>query len=82
MHYPGHLRDAFVQWLDEGRPDTATVEVDYEPRQWAAERLLGRMVHCTDVLPGYAYDELGLDCRQTYGAVAQQLLAERRRATA
>jgi hypothetical protein len=42
MHFPGHLRQALCDWIEQGAPDVATVEVDYEPVQGPAERLLGR----------------------------------------
>jgi hypothetical protein len=55
MHYPGHLREAFCDWLDEGCPPLARVEVNYGPQTWAADRLLRRMLRCSDVLPGSLY---------------------------
>jgi hypothetical protein len=80
MHYPGHLREAFYGWLDEGCPPVATVEVNYEPQTWLAERLLKRMLACSDVMPGYLYrdvvDRYGIERsrRQTCGSVARVLL--------
>ena len=44
MHYPGHLREAFLVWLDEGCPPAASVEVNHEPEVWPAEKLLRRML--------------------------------------
>jgi hypothetical protein len=48
---PGHLRHAFEAWVEAGAPDTAAVEVNYEEEQWPAERLLGKLWHCTDIMP-------------------------------
>jgi hypothetical protein len=79
-HYPGHLRQAFLDWLDEGCPPLARVEENYEPRTWPAERLLRRMLQCSDVMPGDAYrdavERFGLERsrRQTYASVARLLL--------
>jgi len=81
-HYPGHMREAFIAWADAGMPATATVEVGYEPQQWPAERLLGRMAHCTDVIPGHFCDELGTPLGSTYASAAQRLLRERKEAMA
>ncbi len=81
-HYPGHLREAFCRWACEGTPPLASVEVDYEDAVWPAEKLLGRMTHCTDVMPGYACDELEIERGSTYARAAQRLLAERRRLAA
>lgn len=80
MHYPGHLREAFCGWLDDGCPPLARVEVNYEPQTWAAERLLRRMLNCSDVMPGDFYREvarrygLNRSQKQTYGSVARLLL--------
>ena len=80
MHYPGHLREAFVEWLDEGCRPLARVEVRYEPQTWEAERLLRRMLNCSDVMPGDVYRdvvatyELHSSRKQTYGSVARLLL--------
>jgi hypothetical protein len=77
MHYPGHLREAFCDWLDEGCPPLASVEVNYQPQTWAAERLLRRMLRCSDIMPGDFYREvvgrfdLERSRRQTYGSVAR-----------
>lgn len=83
MHYPGHLREAFLDWLDEGCPPLAAVEVNYERQTWPAERLLGRMLRCSDITPGVYYGEaveqfgLTRSRRQTYGSVARCLLDQR-----
>jgi hypothetical protein len=80
MHYPGHLREAFGDWLDEGCPPLAKVEVGYVPQTWPAEKLLRRMLNCSDIMPGEFYREvverfdLDRSRRQTYGSVARVLL--------
>jgi hypothetical protein len=82
MHYPGHLREAFCDWLDEGCRPLAAVEVNYEQETWTAERLLGRMLACRDIMPGdYYRDAVGKyrlerSRKQTYGSVARCLLDE------
>jgi hypothetical protein len=58
MHYPGHVRDAFVQWAEAGFPDVATIEVDYEPRKEPAVVFLRRFIDCSDVMPGSTCDEV------------------------
>ena len=55
-------------------------KVDYEPQEWPAERLLRRMLQCSDIMPGDFYreivEQLGLTPprKQTYGSVATVLL--------
>lgn len=80
MHYPGHLREAFCEWLDEGCPPLAKVEVRYVPETWPAERLLRRMLNCSDIVSGCFYEDVveryGLERsrKQTYGSLARVLL--------
>ncbi len=50
MHYPGHMRDVFAQWVEEGQSPLATVEVQYEAQHWPAEKVLRRMWHCSDTM--------------------------------
>jgi len=77
MHYGNHWREAFVEWVDHGMLETAEVEVDYEPQQWPARRLLGRMTGCTDIMPSLVCTDLDMERGSTYAAAAQRLLAER-----
>jgi hypothetical protein len=77
-HYPGHLREAFYNWLEQGRPPYAVVEVDYEPTSWTARQLLGRMAHCTDIMPADMCDQQGVRRGTTCAALAQRLLREMR----
>jgi hypothetical protein len=58
MHYPGHVRDAFVEWAEAGFPEVATIEVDYEPRKEPAVVFLRRFIDCSDVMPGSTCDEV------------------------
>ena len=79
MHYGTHMRQAFCDWIDEGMPPLAGCEENYTPITWTAEKLLGRMSHCTDIMPGSLCDELDLERGSTYARAAQRLLAERKR---
>lgn len=73
MHYPGHLRQAFQDWIDAGRPAVATVEVNYEPQEVPAQRLLGKLWHCTDIMPSAVCGQLDMRPGTTYAAAAQEL---------
>ena len=80
MHYPGHIREAFEEWVEAGMPPIAALEVQYEPRQVPASRLLGMLWHCTDIMPGNLRQQLeddlpGLKGCRTYAAAAQALTA-------
>jgi hypothetical protein len=80
MHYPEHLRETFLAWIDGGYPPTARVEVDYREQEWPAERLLKRMLRCSDVVPTpyrqQLCDDLELELG-SYAAVARALLGAR-----
>jgi hypothetical protein len=83
-HFPGHERRAFLDWIEAGFPDTATVEDDYEPREVPTPDLLRRFLlplSCTDTLPktyaeavadqiGYGGDVAGI----SYAVAASALL--------
>lgn len=79
MHYGTHLRQAFVDWVDDGMPPQAACEEVYRPVQWPADKLLGLMCHCTDIMPGDLCVELEIERGSTYARAAQRLLAERKR---
>lgn len=85
-HAPGHLRDAFLAWLEESMelpaeaPLPPTVEINEEPRpiSW----LFGQLWNCSDVLPSQARDSVNdiLESenapafdRQTYAAAVRAL---------
>jgi hypothetical protein len=78
-HFGGHLRESFDQWVEEGMPPLAACEERYRPVTWSAEKLLGVMIHCTDIMPSTLCDEVGLEPGSTYARAAQHLLAERKR---
>jgi len=79
MHYAGHIRQAFCDWVEAGMPATAVIERSYQEHEIPAEELLGLMWHCSDVLPGHICACLGIDRGSSYAAAAQRLRAERRR---
>jgi hypothetical protein len=79
MHFGGHLREAFGDWVDDGMPDNAAVELNYELVSLTAEKLLGRFVHCSDIMPGDLCSQLDMRPGTTYAQAAQRLLRERRR---
>jgi hypothetical protein len=85
-HAPGHLREAFLEWLQESihspseAPLPSMVEVGDEPRPitW----LLGQLWNCSDILPRQDFESVNeilasenvpeID-RQTYAAAARAL---------
>lgn len=87
VHYPTHVRTAFLDWVSEGFPETATVEENYEPREVGADEMLRMFLlpaGCTDVMPadfcaavgeqcGYYGDPRGL----SYAIAASALLVQR-----
>ena len=89
MHYGGHLREAFCDWIAADCPPKVELEDDYEPVIWSAERFLRRMLRCSDVLPGYVRDDVESMFPEitepetgaalySYGGVARWLLANER----
>jgi hypothetical protein len=58
MHYPSHLRDRFCQWVEEGMPEAATVEINYEVREEPARDFAFRFLGCTDLMPRIAREQV------------------------
>jgi hypothetical protein len=75
VHKPGHIRQAFEDWIFAGRPEVATVEVRFEPRQVPARQLLGMLWQFTDIMPGVLCSKLDTEPDTTYAAAAQALRA-------
>jgi transcriptional regulator with XRE-family HTH domain len=85
-HAPGHLRDAFLEWVDESirlsadNPLPSTVTINDEPRPVAW--LFGQLWNCSDVLPRQSFEGVNeilasehapvID-RQTYAAAVRAL---------
>jgi hypothetical protein len=92
-HLPGHLRDCFIDALDafydwwiadeQSPPPKATLEVRYEPREISLEQACGVVWHCTDILPGSAFNQVQEIAehhdlplkRRTYAAAARVVKA-------
>ena len=86
-HAPGHLRDAFLEWIDAGQPG-----IDIETGKWVevAERalpiiegqpvhpryLLGQLWSCTDVLPAHYCRTLDLPYGSTYAQAVRKIYGE------
>ena len=79
MHAPGHIRNAFLE-LVEGVTVDGEVLFDNEDarEQWdrmevegQIQSLAGWLWYCTDIMPGYACDELGLSQGSTYAEAVQ-----------
>jgi transcriptional regulator with XRE-family HTH domain len=85
-HAPGHLRDAFLAWLqacialpgDATMPTTIEVGDEQRPVSW----LFGQLWNCTDTLPRWEFDQVndwltseGMPAidRQTYAAAVRAL---------
>lgn len=87
MHYPTHERQGFLEWVEAGFPDTATIEQNYEPVEISATGLCRSFmlpVGCSDVMPGHACDSVagfvgyeGDASGMTYHVAAATLLCER-----
>jgi hypothetical protein len=77
MHSPGHLREAFGEWVEDGMRDELVGEdIFYEgprPIRW----LLGQLWHCSDIMPWNLCDDLGVPRGSTYGASVQAISGKR-----
>jgi|SaaInl4_135m_RNA_FD_contig_21_2495795_length_470_multi_9_in_0_out_0_1 hypothetical protein len=84
-HAPGYLRDAFLEWIEEGyyiryfTPDIESQSVEVgdsgiRPLRW----LLGQLWNCTDVMPGVYCEMLDLERGSTYAMGVRSLRQELR----
>jgi hypothetical protein len=76
MRAPGHLREAFVEWVDDGaRPGVLVGEDNFREGPQPVRWLLGRLWNCSDIMPRDECAELDMDQGSTYGQAAQALLS-------
>lgn len=74
-HAPGHLRDALLEYLNEGS-DLDTVVVGEEERIVPLRWLVGQLWNCTDVLPQEYCAMLGIRQSSTYAKAVRRIAAE------
>ena len=58
-HAPGHVRDYFLKTVENGKPSRA---------------LAGDLWNCTDILPGWACDQLDIPTGSTYAQAARKIV--------
>ncbi len=79
MHKPGHIRNAFIELVEEGETTLVFFDRDKNPRFEAMGRdeqlrwLSGQLWNCTDVLPSSACGELGIPQGSTYAQAARYI---------
>lgn len=70
-HMPGHIRDAFLGYLEgDGEPSLNDV-VEVGSEMWTVRRLIGKLYHCADILPSHACSQLDIPQGSTYAQVAR-----------
>ena len=81
-HAPGHLREAFVEWLDD--PQQTEVVVGWNEERRRLSWLVGQLWNCTDILPSDVREQVNSlllgepnDFRNTYAAAVRRLKGER-----
>lgn len=88
VHYPNHVRNSFLQWVDDGCPERANWEENYEQMEIDADELLRRFLlpaGCTDIMPGQHCELVGEEINYdgpslaglTYAIAAMALLVNR-----
>ena len=84
-HAPGHIRGAFLDWIERGADD-ASVCIDDDPDgEHPVRWILGQLWNCTDVMPGVEFRELasvlegeGIELRRSSYAAAVRAVAQRK----
>ncbi len=75
-HAPGHLRDAFVAWV-EGGVTAETVTVGYEEAVRPIAWLFGQLWNCRDIMPSGLCADLDRPLGSTYAQAVRHLKAAR-----
>jgi hypothetical protein len=75
-HAPGHLREAFVDWVDGGA-EAETVVVGYAETEMPIGWLLGVLWNCPDIMPSDLCRELDMLQGSTYAQAVRRLKRER-----
>ena len=76
MHDSAHIRSDFCAWIDAGQPETAIVQIDFEPTVCSARELLVEIRECSGVLPAYYCTVLNMSDGTTYTDAAEVLLRD------
>lgn len=74
-HAPGHLREAFEDWV-EGGMKAKTIKVGYEEIPMPPTWLFGVLWNCSDIKPDYLCEYLDLLPGSTYAQAVRQLKRE------
>jgi len=72
-HTPGHLREAFIDFVEEGEINTDSFD---DPSQAELSYVTGQLWNCTDVMPGDVCDYLDLPHGSTFARGARELRAQ------
>jgi len=74
-HAPGHLREAFDEWVEAGA-DAKTVTVGYAEAVMPTAWLLGQLWNCRDIMPSTLCADLDMRQGSTYGMAVRRVKAE------
>jgi len=75
-HAPGHLRDALINALDQSFATESAWWEGLPGGNTEAQRLLGRLWNCTDIVPSTACDETDVRTGSTFAQLARFLKNE------
>ena len=78
MHAKGHVREAFEAYVDAGLPDDYVIPAKYffDGQARSVQWLLGKLWHCSDIMPWHMCRDLRMPRGSTYAAAVHQLGAE------
>jgi len=74
-HAPGHLREAFDEWVEAGA-DAKTVTVGYAEAVMPTAWLLGQLWNCRDIMPSTLCADLDMRQGSTYAMAVRRVKAE------
>lgn len=82
MHAPGHLREAFILWVEDGcnapeiHEDQHGDPIFYDGEPRTTRWLLGQLWNCSDTIPGVVCSVLGVPQGTSYAQAVRGLMPE------
>ncbi|WP_414579123.1 hypothetical protein [Anabaena sp. CCY 9402-a] len=75
LHAPGHIREAFLHWLDEcvNYPQSIDDVFDLDGEEFSSKLIVEMLSECNDILPGAYCSQLDIPQGSTYALACKDI---------
>ena len=73
-HAPGHLRDAFHDWVEAGTPTEFNIELNGGDATVTARWIRGQLWNCSDTMPSSLCADLEIPAGSSYAQAVRSLI--------